>query len=279
MRDQLRRAARRSRRLTRWRLLRRLARDTRPPVVVFTMGKVASTAIYRSLAAAADRPVLKVHSLLPERLAAMDAGYRTTSPGTLPRHLVHAWHLVDRPPTPEAPWDVVTVVRDPIQRSVSDFFQSGRRLGRLEATSLAPRLARFVEREGVPRTLDWFDLELRPVLGIDVLSHPFDPAVGHVLIEAAGVRLLVLRQESLHVAPAALARLLGRADEVPIAVDNVGSTKPYAPAYAAAVDGLRLDDSVLDLAYESRWATHFYSPAERAELRARWGRSAGEPVA
>lgn len=243
------------------------------------MGKVASTAIFRSVTAAVDGPVLKVHSLLPDRLAAMEASYRRTDPQALPRHLLHAWHLVGRRPTPEAPWAVVTVVRDPIQRSVSEFFQSGRRMGRLDEATTAERLHRFVEREGVPRTLDWFDRELRPVLGIDVLEHPFDPVVGHALVEGPGVRLLVLRQESLDVAPAALGELLGVGHDVAIAVDNVGSTKPYASAYAAATDGLRFDDRVLDLAYGSRWAKHFYAPEERAALRARWGRSAGEPVA
>lgn len=272
MADRLRRVARRSRRLTRWRLLRRLAHDPRPPVVVFSMGKVASTAIYRSLAGVAPGPVLKVHSLRPDRLAAMEAGYRRTDARALPRHLLHAWHLADRPPTPAAPWAVVTMVRDPIQRSVSDFFQSGGRLGRLDRPTTVERLHRFVEREGVPRTLDWFDQELGPTLGIDVLEHPFDPAVGHAVVETPSVRLLVLRQESLDSAPGALGRFLGLGHDVDIVADNMGAAKPYAAAYTEATDQLRFDDQVLDLAYESTWAKHFYSPAERQALRARWGR-------
>ena len=244
------------------------------------MGKVASTAVFRSLMAVGPPgPVLKVHSLLPERLAVMEEAYRETDPRSLPRHLVHAWHLMDRWPTVQGPWSVVTMVRDPIQRSVSDFFQSGGRTGRLRDDGLTERVARFVEREGIPRTLGWFDQELAPVLGIDVLEHPFDPAEGSAVIETPAVRLLVLRQESLHVAPAALGRFLGLDHDVPVAPDNVGAAKPYAAAYADANEALRFDDRVLDLAYGSRWAEHFYSPAEREALRARWGRSAGQPVA
>lgn len=276
--NRLRRTARRSRGLTRWWILRRLARDPRPPFVVFTMGKVASTTVYRSLTPVAA-PVLKVHSVRSERLAVMEESYRRTDPKALPRHLLHGWHLMDRPPTPDAPWTVITLVRDPIQRSVSDFFHSGSRMGRLDTEATAGRLARFVEREGIPRTLDWFERELEPVLGIDVLSHPFDPAIGHATVETPAARLLVLRQESLDVAPAALGRFLGLDHDVVLDAYNVGAAKPYAAAYADATEQLRFDDHVLDLAYESTWAKHFYSPAERQALRARWGRSASEPVA
>lgn len=279
MADGLRRAARRSRRLTKWRLLRRLDRAAGPPVVVFTMGKVASTAVFRAVSASVEQPVLKVHSLRPARVASMEAGYVRTDRQALPRHLLHAWHLMDRPPTSQAPWTVITMVRDPIQRSVSDFFQSGRRLGRLDDPATAiPRLRRFVERDGVPRTLGWFDEELRPVLDVDVFEHPFDPVVGHLVVETPVVRLLVLRQESLATAPDALGRFLGVPHPVAIPAENAAIAKPYAEQYTAVLNGLQLDAATLELAYDSRFAEHFYSPEERAAFRRRWGGSADQLI-
>ena len=243
------------------------------PVVVFCMSKTASSAVVRAVREAVAQPVYKIHLLSAERIARQEAQYRHTDPSARPRHIFHASHLVRHLPTPEDPWLVVTIVREPVIRSASDFFQSGRRHGRLgdEAATLA-RFERFAIEEGIPRTAEWFDRELAPTLGIDVYDHPFDPAVGYGTIETPSVRLLVLRHESLERAPRALADFLGLADEVTIAPENVGAAKDYSDLYAAVRHGARFDDDALDLAYGSRYAQHFYSPAELDELRVRWGR-------
>lgn len=268
-----RRVARRSYALTRWRLLRRLARDRRDPVVVFCMGKTASSAVVRAVRGAVPGPVHKIHLLAPESVARSEAVYRRTDPGARPRHIFHAAHLMRRLPTAEHPWTVITIVRDPVARAASDFFQSGRRRGWLtDPVSTTARFERFAAVEGIPRTLAWFDEELAPTLGIDVFAHPFDPDAGYGIIETPAVRLLVLRQESLAAAPAALARFLDLPEPLALPTENDAATKSYAALYAAVVASARLPADVLDRAYDSRFATHFYSPTERDEQRARWTR-------
>jgi hypothetical protein len=273
-RDLGRRLARRSYTLTKWRLLRRMERQHGMPVVVFCMSKTASSAVMRAVREAVEQPVYKIHLLSPERIARQEAHYRRTDPSARPRHIFHASHLVRHLPTPEDPWLVVTIVREPVIRSASDFFQSGRRHGRLgdEAATVA-LFERFAIDEGIPRTTDWFDRELAPTLGIDVYDHPFDPATGFGTIETPSVRMLLLRQESLDRAPRALADFLGLRDDVTIEPENVGAAKDYSGLYAAVLGDARFDDDALDLAYGSRYARHFYSPAELDELRARWGRT------
>jgi hypothetical protein len=266
-----RRLARRSYALTKWRLLRRMERQRGVPVVVFCMSKTASSAVVRAVRDAVSQPVYKVHLLAPDRIQQQEEHYRRTDPEIRPRHIFHASHLVRHLPTPEHPWLVVTIVREPVIRSASDFFQSGRRLGRLgdEEETLA-LFERFAIDQGIPRTTDWFDRELAPTLGIDVYEHPFDPAVGYAVIETPAVRLLVLRQESLDAAPRALADFLGVAADVAIPAENVGAAKEYGDLYAAVVGRARFGADALDLAYGSRYARHFYSPTEIDDLRARW---------
>lgn len=275
VRDLLRRVPRHSYALTKWRLLRRMERAGGDPVVVFCMSKTASSAVVSGLRAAVDRPVYKVHLLQPESVARAEADYRRTDPSARPRHVLHASHLLRHLPTDDAPWDVVTIVREPLARSASDFFQSGERWGRLgDLASTTAGFVRFAAEQGVPRTTSWFDRELLPTLGIDVYEHPFDPALGCATIETPSVRLLVLRHESLGAAPAALGRFLGQGAEVALPRENVGARKEYSDLYAQVVRDVRFDATTLDLAYESRFATHFYSEQERAELRRRWG---GDP--
>lgn len=265
--------ARRSYALTKWRLLRRMERrQGGVPVVVFCMSKTASSAVVRAVQGAVSQPVFKIHLLAPERVASAEAHYRRTDPGARPRHILHATHLLRHMPTPECPWLVITIVREPVMRAVSDFFQSGRRLRRLgDEASTTARLARFVTEEGIPRTVEWFDRELLPTIDIDVYDHPFDPAVGHAVIETPSVRLLVIRQESLGAAGGALGEFLGLPGEVAIEAENVGSAKDYSDLYASVLHRVRFPESTLDRAYGSRFALHFYSPSEIERFRGRWG--------
>jgi len=166
----------------------------------------------------------------------------------------------------------VTIVREPLARSASDFFQSGERWGRLgdvDATTAA--FERFAAHQGVPPTTSWFDRELLPSLGIDVYDHPFDPDVGVGTIDGPTSRLLVLRHESLDAAPAALARFVGHPGEIALPRENVGARKAYSELYDRVLRQVRFDERTLDLAYESQFARHFYSDAERAAFRERWG--------
>ena len=278
VRELARRTARRSYALTKWRMLRRLARGQGVPVVVFCMSKTASTAVFRAVQGATTRPVLKIHVLAPEAVARAEAHYRRTDPRALPRHVLHASHLMRHMPTAERPWHVVTIVREPVMRSVSDFFQSARRLGRLgdESTTRAA-LERFVDQEGIERTAEWFDRELVPSLGVDVYDHPFDPSVGYGIVETPAVKMLVLRQESLDAAPAALGGFLGLPGDVEIVPENVGAAKEYSELYGSVLRDLRFSEATLDRAYRTRYARHFYSPMEIEDLRQRWGTTATTP--
>lgn len=267
----MRRMARRSYALTKWRLLRRMERRRGVPVVIFCMSKTASSAIVRAVQEAVSQPVFKIHLLSPESVTRAEADYRQTDREARPRHIFHASHLMRHLPTPQHPWLVVTVVREPVMRSTSDFFQSGRRMGRLHDESTTKSLfERFAAEQGIPRTVDWFDRELKPSLGVDVYDHPFDPSLGYGLIETPSIRMLLLRQESLDAAPGALGRFLGLPGDLEIVQENVGSGKEYSDLYASVLRDVRFPKATLDLAYSSRFSRHFYSPEENEEFRRRW---------
>ena len=277
-RNLLRQLPRRSYRLTKWRLLRRMERRTEDPVVIYSMSKTASSAIVRAVRGAASQPVYKVHLLTPESVSRAEARYRHTDRRARPRHIFHASHLLRHLPTAEHPWLVITIVREPVMRSASDFFQSGRRLGRLaDAAATTSLFAKFATEQGIPRTLDWFDHELKPNLGIDVYAHPFDPATGYCIIESPAVRLLLLRQESLAVAPEALGQFLGLPHDLPLDRENEGAQKEYSDLYASVVRDVRFPEPMLERTYGSRFAKHFYSDEELDRFRHRWTDGTNEP--
>lgn len=234
------------------------------PVVVLTPGKSASTAIEATVAAhLPDRPAYKVHWLSPAQLARSEAGYRVRH-----RHILASHHLRRRLPTPEAPWDVIVPIREPVARNVAAFFQTGARFGHtLDDPEQA--VQEMVAGRHWRMSDTWFDTEVRDTIGVDGLAHPFDRDRGWTVVETPAVRLLVLRHEDLGAAPAALSAFLGV--EIPALVRaNVGAEKPYAEAYERFRATATFPAEALDEVYAGRFARHFWSPDELAAHRARW---------
>jgi hypothetical protein len=235
--------------------------------VVFSMAKTGSSAVVAGLRAAGHRDVFHVHDLDPSFLRREESEYRWSG---RPWRIWDAQQLLRRPPTEEAPWRVVSIVRDPIAQSVSAFFQPAVRRGYLHpGATVASLLARFGDRLDHP-PLRWFETHLEPALGIDVYAEPFDVEARRQLVVTPTVRLLLLRCEDLDVAPAALAELLEAPDPIPIPRVNVGAEKDYAAAYADFVAAVRPTEAQLDAAYGSRPVQHFYRPEEAAGFRRSW---------
>lgn len=281
---------RRSYRLARFRALQVLARadrtSTSAPVVVFQMGKVGSTTVYEAVrAAVADRLVLQVHHLTPEALEAEERAYRAAY-GRLRRidaHLAHGLYLrrlLDQPAAERAePWAVVSLVRDPVARNVSAFFQTlplrspdlAGRADRGEATA-DELLAAFAAAgwwHDDPVTA-FFGGQMAPAFGLDVLDPAQRPDATRHCYVGPDARLLVLRVEDLgEAAGAQLGAFLGAPVVWPQAA-QVADTKGYGPVYREVVDRLTLDEAELDGIYDSPHVRHFYSDAEIATFRRRW---------
>ena len=256
-----------------------------PPVVVFSMGKTGSTALARAVHDATGDRVFQIFRLEAERLAQAERRYRVNNreakrlgrdPGALPfRGALHLWeseYLLRHPPSPAAPWTVITSVREPIAQAVSAFFHGGTRRGALNDGATVETLTGALVQEGWVRApLRWFDREFAPALGIDVFEHPFDIDRAHGVIETPSVRVLLVRQENFATVPDALAAFLGLARPVPVPARNEAAQRPYAETYQDFLATARLPASLRDQAYGSRYARHFYADSELERLHERWG--------
>jgi hypothetical protein len=217
--------------------------------------------------------VFQVFRLDAERLAQAEARYRASAsppfPGAL--HLWESEYLLRTPPSVTAPWTVITTVREPIAQAVSAFFHGSPRRRLLERSPSVEELATVLVDEGWVRTaLRWFDREFAPALGIDVYDEAFDPACGYAVLSRPAVRVLLARQENLRDAPEVLGSFLGRPDAVPVPARNEGASKEYAARYRDFLSNVRLPAAVLDQAYNSRYARHFYADGELEQFRRRW---------
>lgn len=265
---------------TRWQY-----RGDGPIVVVHQMARVGSKAVRQAIRR--DAPGVRsfhTHYLNPVTLQRMRdvfrrAYERTGRPGFYREHL-HAWWLAERiREGAYGDWRIITLVRDPVARTVSAFFRhlplhhpelGGRFLEDLANVSQLIELFREPDHPEHRFALDWFDDEVRDVFGVDVFDRPFPKDGGGAVYPCEAGQLLVLRTEDLSTAGGrAIGRFLG-IGPLELGHTNRSSDLQYAAAHSRFMTELRLSPAYLDRMYGSKLARHFYDAGEIAAFRARW---------
>lgn len=251
--------------------------STSERIVVFAQGKTGTSTIAAGLKHAGFDPVFQVHTLRPRALARVEEEYRRASTSGYPRHVWEGQWLGAHHPSEAQPWRIVTAVRDPTARIVSRFFQQTSRFRGFDPSTAVDGLVaelRDICRKEARRIdavgWDWFEFDLEPVLGRSVYDTPFDPSTGYATIDTPTVSVLLLRNESLDRAPAALRAHFGR--RIRLTSKNVGSTKDYASLYQGVLDRFRPPEDYVERVYETRQARHFYAAEELDRFRAHWTR-------
>lgn len=280
-----------ARRLHQMRIARRSAFGRKPQVLLLQMGKVGSRSILETLQLHDELTVHHLHVLSDDAVRGTERFYRSHWDGDAgpPRHLWTS-QVVRRHLARELHRErvrVITLVRDPVARNVSSFFQLLDRspqttldaLSRLGDEQRSRRLLDLFLHEygedGIPyaahdAAMTWFDQELRDVIGIDVYSIPFEKHAGHTVVSGMQADALVLRVEDLHrVAPAALEHYLNIGG-VQLRSANVGSKKSYGSWYRHFLAHVRLPTNYVEQLYSSRYMRHFYTDVEAERLRRRW---------
>lgn len=247
----------------------------RDPILIFSIGKVGTTALSASIEQATGRPVVKAHGLtrsgLRERLE------RELLITKRPRGLwENAWLRRDLVLRPRRPWQVISGIRDPIALAASAHFYNVRvrsssdgGAGRATDMSMADHAR---EVEAIARRLthdeDWFRDEMEPVTGIDVYAEPFPHEAGYARFRRGRFDVLLLRQEDLRaVAPEALAEFFGLPRPVEILTRNHGDGDQ---TYSEFLSHWRFSQEFVDSIYATPVVRHFYSDTERQAMKERW---------
>jgi hypothetical protein len=175
----------------------------------------------------------------------------------------------------QKPAKFITVVRDPISRNVSAFFENfGRFTGKpfdIETDySLAGLTNIFLEQYNHDIPLTWFDTEVRQVLGIDIYNHPFPATRGFLEVTQGAYQLLVLKLETDDRMKETAIRDFLDLPDFQLLRANVGKDKEYGATYKKFTRNIRLPDVYIKRMYTSKYAQHFYTPEEIEAMRLRW---------
>lgn len=256
-------------------------RSTQPVVLIYQMAKVGSDAIFRTLLdARIPHPIFKPHSLGPGVLARYQqlAGAGAPIPTHLEIEAALIRGLFSRSPLP--PLIVITMMRDPIARELSHFFEGIRSqpfplfdgTGRLYPEAALHFLTQILLRpDACDRSLHWFDQEIKQFLHFDVLRHPFDTDRGWSLYHTPELTVLALQTESISSSgPQALAELFHLPNPPTITPARIREQMPFGPEYRHVRERLRLPQRACQRIYGHPTVRHFYSERQIQQFLARW---------
>jgi len=161
---------------------------------------------------------------------------------------------------------VLTVVQEPVGRNVNAFLRLAhtfiKRLPeRLQANDICVDelheiFLEFLDQDVPAR---WFEEQFEPVLGIDVLSQPFERSRGYATYD----QRLIVRRENLKSDPALLGQLLGI--EGAMMADS-----PEDPDLRKLFQSKALPSPYVEEMYSSAYAKHFYTDEELAGFQWYW---------
>jgi hypothetical protein len=254
-------------------------------VGVYTQGKVGSKAVLATI-----REMFLGDELAGDNMYVWD--YRRSDfAGTAAHQVVQgnrrrllsddpeiAQFLVDHP---DRDMKLTTMVREPIAINISSFFYNFAArnpevdINDVSDSEIVERLIDGQSFSDPSFHLTWFDIEVKPMTGIDVYKQEAFPiTAGSDTYEGdAGERhtsLLAFRLEDLpRIGAAALAGFYHK-PEMPIAKVNSGDEQSYASRYKDFKNNVSLPVEWVAWQLNSEYARFFYNADERAAFSQRW---------
>lgn len=254
------------------------------PIVVYQMGKVGSTSVYKSLISHGLRAI-QAHNISIDRHPQKRKAYIRLSPLQRPfrvlfervtflrRVIMYTYFSREK-----RGLKIITLVREPVARNISAFFETFE-MGTggtyvpsdVSREELSLMFLKYYPHE-IP--LNWFDDEIRQVFGIDVYDHPFPQEKGFLTIKEKNVEILILKSEiEDRMKEHAISRFLNVSD-FKLTRAYAAEDKDYAETYQRFKQTVELPQEYIETMCNAKYTRHFYSEAEIQHIRAKWQKDA-----
>lgn len=232
-------------------------------VLVLTPRKVGTTSVAESLIKAS------VHSIQTDRL--MPGDWSTEKAFNKDEWL----HFLNS----EKRIRVISLIRDPISRAISDYFyglcmEGYSRNYLVIKQNIYQGINAFMEAEikvgDYGSVFEWFNQEIGGAFGINIYQHSFDKEKGYTIIRKNNIELLLIKMEKLNDCQEVVGRFAG-VEGFKLIRENEGSEKPYKFAYDELKKTVEVPKHIIDFYYENNKAMdHFYTTNEKNIFRKKW---------
>ncbi len=242
------------------------------PLIIYQMGKVGSSSILRSLKALkAFAPIYHVHYLTHKSINNVEKVNKFTHWAN--RYLLEQINKGSK----KQKWKLVTLIREPIARNISAFFQN------IELPFPDLDYQEFLKPEKIDEIIEyflknyphkipltWLDSQIKSVFDINVYETDFPKTKGYKIYRGDRADLLLLKLENLNqCAEKAFQEFLG-VRHFSLVNKNISSKKKYYNVYRRFLDSIKLPSSYINKMYTSKYTQHFYTEEEINLFKSKW---------
>lgn len=239
-------------------------------ILIYQLGKVGSSSLYKTLVdISTGFEVIQLH-FLSEKF--QNRAFNQER---------YEWHLGQikavenyRDQHPDRKVKVISLVREPVGRNISDLFQNpkyyldeGQSLQNISVNDL---IDKFKKNNSFDYTLNWFDNEFKEYTGIDVYDYPFDKEKGYSIFSANNFEILILQMEALNrVYKTVLSDFLG-VSVAQLNLANQSAKKSSGYLASQLKEKITFSQQSLTSVYSSRYVKHFYSEEDINSFTRKW---------
>jgi hypothetical protein len=177
-------------------------------------------------------------------------------------------------------WKIITLVRDPVSRDISDVFENIKRdlphVTNVDLESAFNDIRSHILKtfadfdESTDYACTWFDKEIKDVFNFDIYTNDFNKSTGYQIYGVQDADILLIRLEDLSgCCHDAFREFLGVPD-FSMVKNNVSEKKWYQGLYRRVLDSISIPDSDLERIYKSRYCRHFYTGDEINHFKKKW---------
>ncbi len=165
------------------------------------------------------------------------------------------------------------MVREPIDRNVSAFFEV---LEFYTALEKKPKIESeelfeiFMKKLPHEYPINWFDMEIKKYIGIDIYDYPFDAENKFQIIEKENVRLLLVRTDATDEKKIASILKFSRTKISAIPRLNAAKHKYYKEDYDQFIKTNSFSKSYIYKLLDTKYVQHFFSKQEIDLLIKKW---------
>lgn len=243
-------------------------------ILIYQMGKVGSAAIRDSLDGI-GKENYQVHYLDSKKLENLTARHEKLGM-KIPPHILRSQQVLSGKLLEENDVKIITLLRDPVARNVSAFFQNlesyfpGIHIDELDGQVL---IDTFIAKYPHRISIDWFRNEFFQTTGIDVCANPVQENAGNYTFAHKNIDALLIKVESSdHSKLEALRSFLDLPNSFRLLKTNIGDEKSYSEKYKEFKSKIVLPTNYLDEMYNSILIRHYYNEDDITKMRTKWER-------
>lgn len=223
--------------------------ESNPQTLIYQCGKVGSSTMRETLSYY-KVDCLQVHILYPENIFFEDMRYDYSLCNKLLK---------------KSPIRIITMVREPISRNISAFFQHN---NYSDSMDIEDQVIDYLDKLSLEnRPFSWFAFEFEKFTGIDIYQHRFNRDQGYLVIKKEGMEILCLQMEKMKQNEDIIGKFLSIDNFHLIEPCNVGENKISGDIYRRVNKNLRIPQYIIDRYYKgNREMDFFYSEDDKKQF-------------